>query len=347
MKLTVILLVVALFFTPAVHAMEFTAPEVPESGRIYLDQEPETFSEGLLKIVSHALEHLQPALVEAGRTCVRLLAAVILLSVTQSMLGEKVKAVELAGVAVIATLLFAPSESLIQLGNDTVKEISDYGKLLLPVMSGVLAAQGGVTASAALYTGTAFFNALLSSIISNLIVPLIYAYLVLCIACQATGESGLEKLKDFVKWLMTWMLKTVLYIFTGYLGVTGVVSGSVDAAAMKATKLTISGMVPVVGGILSDASETVLVSAQIMKNSAGVYGILAMIAIWIGPFLKIGAQYLMLKLTYAVCGIFGGKEGVKLIGDFSGTMGLLLGMTGAVCLLLLVSTVCLMRSVGV
>ena len=75
-------------------------------------------------------------------------------------------------------------------------------------------------------------------------------------------------------------MKIVLYAFTGYIGFTGVVSGTTDAMAMKAAKLTISGAVPVVGGILSDASEAVLVSAGIMKNAAGVYGILAVLAIF-------------------------------------------------------------------
>ena len=145
---------------------------------------------------------------------------------------------------------------------------------------------------------------------------------------------------------MTWGLKITLYLFTGYIGLTGVISGSTDAAALKATKITISSMVPVVGGILADASEAVLVSAELMKNAAGIYGILAIIAIFIAPFFEIGMQYLILKATAAVTKVFGVKYLSDLIGDFSSTMGLLLAMTGAVCLMLLISTICFMRSMG-
>ena len=101
-----------------------------------------------------------------------------------------------------------------------------------------------------------------------------------------------------------------------------------------------------VGGILSDASEAVLVSAGTVKNAAGIYGMLAVIAIWIGPFLKIGLHYLLLKLTGAVCAIFGSKEMSGLVGDFSSAMGMLLAMTGSVCLMLMISLVCFMRGVG-
>jgi stage III sporulation protein AE len=150
-------------------------------------------------------------------------------------------------------------------------------------------------------------------------------------------------MKDFVKWLMTWGLKVILYVFTGYMGITRVITGTADAAAIKAAKLTISGVVPVVGGILSDASEAVVLSAGVMKNAVGIYGLLAVIAIWITPFLQIGIQYLLLKATAALSETFGVKRCSDLIGRFAAAMGLLLAMTATVCFLLLISTICFMK----
>ena len=141
-------------------------------------------------------------------------------------------------------------------------------------------------------------------------------------------------------------MKILLYVFTGYIGITGVVSGAADAATLKAAKLTISGMIPVVGGILSDASEAVLVGAGVMKSAVGVYGVLTVIAIWITPFFQIGIRYLLLKLTSAISQLFAGKEISDLIGAFSEAMGLLLAMTGGISLMLLISTVCFMKGVG-
>ena len=130
------------------------------------------------------------------------------------------------------------------------------------------------------------------------------------------------------------------------MGITGVISGTTDAATLKAAKLTISGVVPVVGGILSDASEAVLVSAGLVRNAAGIYGIFAILAIFLTPFLRIGCHYLLLKLTGTLCAVFGVKRCTDLIGDFTTAMGLLLAMTGSVCLLQLISTVCFLRGVG-
>ena len=346
MKKWIIWLILASVLVLPVSAMEFTAPAAPESAQPYMPQERETFAEGLWYIFRTAIAALEPELAEASGICLSLIAAVLLMSIFSSLSKSASGSVRLVGAVVIGILLLTPINSLIKLSTNTVIELSEYGKLLLPVMTAAVAAQGGATSSVALYTGTVLFDALLTTVIAKLIVPALYIYLCLCIAGSAMEQDILKKVRDLVKWAMTWCLKIVLYVFTGYMSITGVISGVVDASALKATKLTISGMVPVVGSILSDASETILVSAGVMKSAAGVYGIFAVLAVCVGPFVRIGAQYLLLKITGAVCNMFGYKPAVELIQDFSTGMGFVLAMTGTVCMLLLISLVCLMKGMG-
>lgn len=341
------LLVVILIFSLAIpaSAAELTAPTVPQSGREVMPEKTDSFGDGLLKLLENALGQLQPDLKEASRVSLGVVAAVMMVSLLQSFSGSVKTAAEFAGTTAIAAGLLLSANSLIRLAAETITEISEYGKLLLPVMTAAMAAQGGVSSSAALYTGTALFDAVLSSLISRLLVPMVYLFLALAAANSAMGEDLLKQMRNVAKGLISWCLKILLTVFTTYIAITGVVSGTTDAAALKATKVTISSVVPVVGGILSDASEAVLVSAGLMKNAAGIYGILAVLAVFLSPFLKIGVQYLILKFTAALCALFGAKRLTELIGDFSTAMGLLLAMTGSECLLLLISTVCFLKGV--
>lgn len=329
-----------------VSATELTAPEVPEAGAELMPEKAETFGEGLLQILQDVLPLVRPDLAEACRISLAVIAAVMMVSILQSFSGTVKTIAELAGAVTIATVLLLNANSLIRLGAETVVEMSEYDKLLLPVMTAAMAAQGGITTSTALYTGTAVFNAFLTGLISKLLVPMVYLFLALAAANSAVGEEMLKNMRDFLKGTMSWCLKTILTVFTTYMGITGVVSGTTDAATLKATKVTISSVVPMVGGILSDASEAVLVSAGLAKNAAGIYGILAILAIFVEPFLKIGIHYLLLKLTASICSVFGSKRMSDLIGDFSTAMGLLLAMTGSICLMLLISTVCFLKGVG-
>lgn len=343
-----LLMLLALIFILAapVSAMEFTAPSAPDSVQELMPMETESFAEGLWSIVKSAIGNFAPNVAAAAGNCMALAAVVLLASVFNTMSGISKKVIRLTCTLALAVILIGQANGMVNLCASAVQEMSDYGKLLLPVMTGALAAQGGATGATALYAGTVVFDTLLSSVIGKLLVPMVYLFLALAVANSAAGEDLLKKLRDLLKWLMTWSLKIILYVFTGYMSITGVITGTADAAAVKAAKLTISGVVPVVGGILSDASEAVIVSAGVMKNAVGVYGLLAVAAIWITPFLQIGLQFLMLKLTAMLCSVFGIKEASDLIEDFSGAMGLLLGMMGTVCFLLLISTVCFMKGMG-
>ena len=307
--------------------------------------ENQSFSEAVLEILGDAVAHFQPDLREAAGACLAVLAAVAVLSMLTMLPGKKIGA-QLAGAVLVATILLEPAHALITLGVDTVQELSEYEKLLLPVLTAAMAAQGGVGTSAALYAGTAACNAVLSDLTARWLAPMIYMYLALAVAHGAVGEEMLKKLRDFIRSAAVWGLKTMLYVYTGYITITGVVSGTTDASLLKAAKLTISGAVPVVGGILSDASEAVLVSAAAVKNAAGIYGLLAILSLWIGPFLRIGAHYLMVKAVGAVSSVFGVEGAGAVIDAFSAAMGLVLAMTGAVCLMLIISTICFLRGAG-
>lgn len=344
-RFLMIMLLVCALAVPA-NAQELTAPSVPSEAQRFMPAHQENFLQGLLEVLRDALLAVRPDLREAAAVCLQIVAVVMAAALLRALPGASEKTVNLAGSIGIALTFLGSSASLVNLAADTVIQISEYGKLLLPVMTAAMAGQGSISTSAALYAATAFFDALLTSVIANLLVPMIYLYLLLSVARSAIGEDMLKMLRDTVKWAMTWTLKIILYVYTGFISITGVVSGATDAAALKAAKLTISGMVPVVGGILSDASEAVLVGASTVKNAAGIYGLFAILAIWIGPFLHIGAHYLLLKATGAVCGVFSGKQTTELIQDFSSATGLLLAMTGTVCLMLLISLVCFMKGVG-
>lgn len=343
-----LILVLAFLLATAmpVSALEIEAPEVPDAGSDMMPEETTSFADAFWDLLQKAAEKVYPDLKEASKVSIAVIAAVMLVSVLKTFSGTVKTSAEITGAVAVASALLTCANSLICLGADTVTEIGEYGKLLFPVMATAMAAQGGTATSAALYAGTVAFDTILSSFISKLLVPMVYLYLALAAANSALGEDVLKKMRDFIKWLTVWLLKTILTVFTTYMSISGVVSGATDAVALKTAKITISSVVPVVGGILSDASEAVLVSAGVMKNTAGIYGVLAILAVFLGPFIRIGTHYLVLKVTAALCGLFGTKRMTELIEDFSSAMGLLLAMTGSACLLLLISTVCFMKGVG-
>ncbi len=185
----------------------------------------------------------------------------------------------------------------------------------------------------------ALFSGLLVDLIDRLLVPLVYGYIAASVAYAAVGNEGLKRLAALIKWLATTILTIVLLVFVGYLTVSGIIAGSADAATVKAAKFAISGAVPVVGGILADASESILAAAGVLCSTVGVFGMVVVLAICLLPFLQLAVHYLIYKLTAALSATVGGGRVCGLIDSISGAFGLILGMTGACALLLLVALV--------
>ena len=331
MKRIFFILILLLLWIMPVRAFSLEAPDPPPDALESMPATQTSFAEDLWYVIRSALETVTPQITGGMRLCVSVIVVVMVTSVFSIFPSSDQSVTDFCGGVIIATMILSETGTMIRMAADTITDLSSYAKLLLPVIATAVAAQGGLTSSATLYAGTAIFNSILCSLIRGLMIPMVYISIVLAIGKCCIGDGALDKLLSSAKWLVTWCLKIILYVFTGYMTITGVVSGATDQTALKATKLTISGMVPVVGSILSDASEAVLVSASTVKNAVGVYGTVAIIAIVAVPFLRIGVQHLLLKATAGVCGMLGTKRVVGCIDDLSSAMGLLLAMTSVIC----------------
>ena len=240
--------------------------------------------------------------------------------------------------ALAVTLAAAGSlDSLLGLGNKTIGELSDFSTVLLPTLAAATAASGAVTTATVQQVSTVFFVDLLLRLIRELLLPLVYLYIGILTASACLPEGRLAPVAAGIKKVVTWILTITLAAFTVYLSLVRVISGTADAAAVKVTKAAISSAVPVVGGIISDASETVLAGAGMLRGTIGVFGTLAVLAGCAYPFLQLGIQYLLYKLTAFLAGAVGAPDLCKLIDGLGGAFGLILGMTGSCAVLLLVS----------
>lgn len=342
-----VLFLVALFaaFSSPVSAQELTPPAAPESAEALMPQEDADFGAGFMAMLQKVLPSAFTEMKQAFKTGFSVFCCVLLVSVLQSA-GCSAKTAEIVGAVCIASLMLQNSRALIGLAVETVTEISEYSKLFLPVIAAASSAQGGVTSATALCIGTSVFTAFLTNVLRSIMVPAVYFFLAAAIANCAVGEQALKSIRDQLKKLSAWFLKTVLTIFLTYMSITGAVTGTADKTAVKAAKAAISTVVPVIGKNLADASEALLLSAGLVKNSIGLYGIFVFLAIFLSPFVRIGAHYLVMKGTAALCTIVGSKQLTELTEDFCAAMGLLLGMTGTMCALSVIAAVCFLKGAG-
>ncbi len=348
MKNFLILLSVLMMLTVHVQAEELPQDleqALPDGTQALLEDVDLSGEDGLTGGIQRILDRISESAGEILRQRIRGAASVLLVVVLCGAIegldhgtgGKASMFLPMAGALSVTFATAGSLDSLLGLGSQTIQELSDFSRVLLPALAAATAASGAVTTATVQQVASVFFVDLLLRLIDGLLMPLVYLYIGAITASAMLPEGRLGAIAEVLKKGITWILCTSLLLFTIYLSVVHVVSGAADGAAVKVTKAAISGVVPVVGGIIAEAAETVLAGAGMLSSTIGVFGTLAILAACAYPFLQLGVQYLLYKLTAFLATTVGAPSLCKLIDGLGGAFGLVLGMTGSCALLLLIS----------
>jgi stage III sporulation protein AE len=313
------------------------------------DTLPEDLDGALERAADAAGRQAGPLVREALRGLFAVLAIVVLCAVAaavQKGAGGPDMALP-AGILAVTAVSVGQVGRLMTVGREAIQSLDVFARVLLPALAAASAATGQVGAATARHVATMLFSDLLLTLMAHVLTPLVFVYVALLAIGAVVGQETLTRLAGFVRWTVTGLLTLSLTAFVAYLTVGGALAGAADAAALKGARFALSGAVPVVGGILSDAAETVLAGAGLIKNAVGVFGLFAVAGICLVPFLRVGVPYLLYKLTAAAVAPLADERLVRLIDGLSGAFGLILGMTGAAALLIFLSIVSAISGVGV
>ncbi len=333
-------------------------PELERAARGYLDGylnvdelSGDSFAAGMEAILASGGEALTGALRRAGRSGLLLLGVALLCSLCdaagQDLTPGSLDPVRLAGAAAVTAISAADVNSLIGLGREALGRMDDFARLLLPVMTAAGAMAGAPTAAVARQGATLLFLNLLMTLVDGLVVPLVYAYVAASAARTALDNDGLGRVAALLKWAAPGLLPALLTGVVFYLNVTGSAAGGADALARKAAKTALSGMIPVVGGILSDAAGTVAAGAGTVKATAGVMGLLVVAVLCLGPFLQLGCHYLVYKAAAALTATAAAGPMTSLMDAMGSAFALTLGAVGGGSLILYVALIRSMEAVVV
>lgn len=309
-----------------------------------LDGTPDhtTWSEGLARLWRDTQQQLGEALREKASGAALLLGVVLLCGVAESFFTAAEQPsvprfVPMAGALAITLTAAGDLQQMMGLGVETMEELDVFAKALLPTLSAAAAASGGAITAGTRQVATVFFANLLLSVIRKLLLPLLYC----CITAAAARHHGAGSRPE--KNWRRYQQGRDLGSDSHHGGVyrlsdpdrRGHRRGGRHDGADDPQCHRHGGAGG--GSIISEATGTVLAGAGVLKNAVGIFGVLAVLAICLTPFLNMAVQYLLYKLTAFLAGIVTQGTLAELINALGTAFGLMLGMTGSCALLLLIS----------
>lgn len=332
-----------------IYAIEDQLPEEARdiSGSLKVDGSYDT-ENALERLWNSLIDKIKGELGENIKTASALIAISMLCTLSGSLCsGKPIKEyINIAGCCAAAVSLLGSVDSIVGETVAALNQLSDYSKAALPAMFTAAAACGAVGSASAKYAATCLALDVLMSVSQKLIIPLVYSYLALAVAGSVFPNSLLSNTARLTKWIAGTIMTAMTIAFSAYIGMTGLVAGSVDAVAIKTARTVISTTLPVVGGIISDASGAVLSAASVIKNSAGVFGLIAVCALCAGPFAVLSVRMLVLKAAAAASDMVPNSRLSGLINSVSTAMGLLLGLLGCCGIMLFISIMAGIKAVS-
>ena len=171
----------------------------------------------------------------------------ILRSVTDGLENSDVsKIVYYVQYILIVTITMANFSEILTSVNETIQNLVGFSEILMPLLITLMIYTGSIATTTMVEPIILFLIEFIANLITKLILPVISIICVLIIVSKITDKVKIEKLTNFMKSSIVWILGVVLTVFIGVISLEGTLTSSVDGITAKTAKAAVSNLIPVV-----------------------------------------------------------------------------------------------------
>lgn len=216
---------------------------------------------------------------------------------------EKSVVSKIAYFVVYLVLIYITLNSFYLVFNYTKQSIdmmSSFMVALLPLLIALIATFGQVITISFFHPIIIFLIHISGILTTNFIFPLLYLSALLMIVSHLNENFQATHLAELFKTISLSIIGIFFTIFLGVMSVQGTASAIQDGVALKTTKFITGNFIPVIGRSFTDAADTFLAAALLLKNAIGIVGLIIIVTIAIFPAIKIMVISFIYKLAAAV-----------------------------------------------
>jgi len=234
---------------------------------------------------------------------------------------------------VLATIAIGSFALAINTGRELVDQMVSFMQAIMPLLLTLLVAMGGVASAAIFHPVILISLTIIGTLTKNVVLPLIFFSAVLGIADNLSANFKVSRLAGLLKTVAMGLLGIFSTIFLGILAIQGVAGAVGDGVTLRTAKFAINAFIPVVGGMFSDALESVISSSLLIKNAAGIAGMISILLIMGLPMLKIISLSFIYKLAGALVQPVAEGQVVDCLNEMGSSLILVFAAVGVVGLL--------------
>lgn len=244
------------------------------------------------------------------------------------------------------TYLAASFYTSVSIAKETVGQILDFMKALMPAYFLAAAFAGGSVSAVASYEFTLFAISISQWLLAQVLVSLVRVYALLVMAGHIAREDLLSKLTELLEQVISWSLKTLVGIVLGFHMIQSMVLPYVDSMKTGAVQKLL-GAIPGIGNGVSSVTQMLLGSGVLIKNTIGAAGILVLLLLTAVPLLKLVILMVLYQCVAALLQPVCDKRIVSCVSDMAKGHRLLLSITASAVLLFVITIALVCASTNV
>ncbi len=182
----------------------------------------------------------------------------------------------------------------------TVSRISALTDRVFPVLTALMSASGRAQTAGLIQTFVSLCGGMLTEFIGRIISVLCPSAAVLAAAGNLSERMPLKGLFKLCCSAGSWLLGGVMMLFAGMTALGGVLGSARDGMALRTAKYAAGSLLPIVGGDVAGTMDSMVYSAALVRQAAGVTGVLVMLGICLRPVIRLMLTLLAYMLSAAL-----------------------------------------------
>ncbi|MDQ0220808.1 stage III sporulation protein AE [Peribacillus cavernae] len=259
----------------------------------------------------------------------KLLGSLILLTVFSMFLQSLQNAFEQSSVSKVAYAIVYMVLIILALNSfhvaitytkETIDLMISFLMALLPLLLALIAASGGVISAGFFHPILLFLMNTSGILVQFVVLPLLFLAAILSIVSTLTDQYKVTQLAQLLRNLGIGMLGAFMTVFLGVISVQGTTSAVADGVTLRTAKFITGNFIPVIGRMVTDATDTVINASVLLKNTVGMAGVAILLLITAFPAIKILTVAFIYKLAAGLLQPLGGGPVINCLDIISKSM---------------------------
>ena len=301
----------------------------------------------VFKYMGDTIKQDMKAPLRAAAAVFGVLLACALLGAMKNSFGEKSldTVFGLVSTLCIAAVLLVPVTQCVSYCARVINDATGFMTAFIPVFV-ALSTASGHPASAVVFQGLLLtVSQVVSQIAAKGFVPMVDMYLAFCVVGAISPGVDIGSIATFMRKIVSFAMILCMTVFTGILTVQSVISQASDNVAAKTAKFVVGSAVPVIGSAVSDAVNTVMSCANLLRSTTGVLSLIVFIVVFLPPVLDCLMWMLVADVSIIFADMLGVGQASGLLKAVSEALRLLTALVFSAALAMIIS-VSIMMMIG-